>query len=284
MYFPDCWFKYPSIAFYGKLYEKVIKVYSGIRYNNSGNYYNNPIRDGNRHLYWKRKGSQLSSYHTYFIGGINRFFAYYLEKRDQRNSQRDQQITGHCNKLITKFEDKLNGVSNISDFSWKTFFDSFEYSKEFRQHLFTGHKELYDLLNRVIESEKLGEETFDTISVKVKQRIRKKARELEIPIPKIKNYDPTFDIDSISKGIIEEYELNSNDNIVYKDTGEHSAILKSKILQFHQFDHELAVKFIGKLNEIINDSYIWEGITKYRNIRKIKQENATKFTELLKDL
>lgn len=120
--------------------------------------------------------------------------------------------------------------------------------------------------------------------LRVKERIRKKARELKIPIPNIKSDDPSFDLESISKDIIEEYELNSNDNIVYKDTGEHSATLKSKIFQFHQFDYELTVKFIGRLNEIINDAYIWEGIVEYRNIRKIKQENTIKFNELLKDL
>jgi hypothetical protein len=78
--------------------------------------------------------------------------------------------------------------------------------------------------------------------------------------------------------------LNSTDNIEYKDSGEHSAVLKSKILNFHYFDYYLAVKFIGKLNETVNDPDIKRGITDYRNLRQSKEEKCNQFNKELDDL
>ena len=273
MYFSQSWFKYPSIASCRRLYEKVCTASRHWRHNDINN---NHIR--------KSSGISRAYNRRYSSNGISSFFIKkFVEDPNKERNQRKQQFAEHCNKLILEFSDKLDKV-NTSDFTWSSFFESFEYSREFRQHLLTGNPELFELLNRVIESEKAAGESFETISEKVKERIRKKSRELEIPIPKKKNDDPSFEEDSISKAIIEEYDLSSNDSIVYKDTGEHSAELKSKPLNFHHFDYHLAVKFIIKLNGITNDASIQEGIDNYRDIRKTKGENTVKFNELLKDL
>jgi hypothetical protein len=273
VYFSQSWFKYPSIASCRRLYEKVCTASRHWRHYDINN---NHIR--------KSSGISRAYYNRYSSNGISSFFIKKLiEEPNKERNQRKQQIAEHYNKLILEFSDKLDKV-NTSDFTWSSFFESFEYSKEFRQHLLTGHPELSELLNRVIESEKAAELSFKSISEKVRDRIIKKAKELEIPIPKKKNDDPSFNDDYISKVIIEEYNLSSNDNIVYKDTGEHSAELKSKPLNFHSFDYHLAVKFVIKLNEITDDASIHEGIDNYHDIRKTKGENTIKFNELLKDL
>ena len=285
MYLPDCWFKYASISSFGSLYEKACNItrncFRHCCYNIG--YSNKSKQTNDRPIIWTTEYGELSSRYTHYLGGVGRFFIYALERRDQKHNKQEQKIAEHYHKLILEFSDKLDKV-NTSDFTWSSFFESFEYSKEFRQHLLTGHPELWELLNRVIESERAAELSFKAISEKVRVRIIKKAKELEIPIPKKKNDDPSFNDDYISKIIVEEYDLSSNDNIVYKDTGEHSAELKSKLLDLHSFDYHLAVKFIIKLNEITDDASIHEGIDNYRDIRKTKGENTIKFTELLKDL
>jgi hypothetical protein len=145
------------------------------------------------------------------------FFRDWYKDVQEERGQRKQKIAEHSNKLVSEFEEKLNKDNQILGFTWKSFFDSFEYSKEFRQHLFSGHNELYDLLYQVIESEQSTQVSFMPIFDQVKQRLRDKLRQFQSTVYVMHKDDEDFDVTPVAKHIVEETDPNTKENFKYKE-------------------------------------------------------------------
>src|SRR5215207_3138274 len=59
----------------------------------------------NRQLPWPYKRRQLFTYSSYRGGGIACFFIRWLDKRDAEHNTKRQQIKGHSNGLIDKYNE-----------------------------------------------------------------------------------------------------------------------------------------------------------------------------------
>jgi hypothetical protein len=89
-------------------------------------------------------------------------------KQRPPTEQRQRQLTQHCNILIMEYNRYISDYIKIADISLEGYLSRFKYWKQFRQHLYTGHRELYDLIgqnNYHLFIERMGEDLLNGIAL-----------------------------------------------------------------------------------------------------------------------
>lgn len=134
------------------------------------------------------------------IAGIGGVLVWGFKKRIMKPGEQDTQNQTVARRLIDHSNDIIFGYKRfeyervrLTGYTLEEYLQGFRYRKELLQHLLTGHKEVYDVLNKTIESEKSYRETYNSIINKVGQRVREEAQKLSIPENPIKNQHPEFD-------------------------------------------------------------------------------------------
>lgn len=90
----------------------------------------------------------------------------YLENKKASTEQRQRQLTQHCNILIMEYNRYISDYIKIADISLEEYLSRFRYWRQFRQHLYTGHRELYNLIGRNdyhLFIERMGEDLLNGI-------------------------------------------------------------------------------------------------------------------------
>jgi hypothetical protein len=88
--------------------------------------------------------------------GFSAFFIRHFDLKDKQYESRDAQLTLHGNRLILQYEDFEFAHPKPAAENWRTYLSRFAYGTELLEHLYTGHRQLYDLLDS--DEERFGEE------------------------------------------------------------------------------------------------------------------------------
>ncbi len=85
-----------------------------------------------------------------------------VNTRDEAEKQEKQrQLEQHCDILIKEYTRYISDYPKIAGISLEEYLSCFRYWKQFRQHLYTGHRELYDLIGQ--NNYNLFKETIDDL-------------------------------------------------------------------------------------------------------------------------
>lgn len=211
-----------------------------------------------------------------------------MDKRDAEHNAKRQQITGHSNGLIDKYNEFAPNNPKLVDYTWEEYLQGFRYRRELLQHLITGHKQIYDLYNKTVESEKSHRQAFSSIINKVSERIRKEVKELGIPENPVEGKDPTFDEEGIVYYIVEEIQIDSWKGFSAGRDKYGGRTIKSnhKLFRTNSFDQRLLDSLVLKLNDTTRSPDISDGVSKCRsaqNTRDIcRRDFEGKFGTLLR--
>jgi hypothetical protein len=163
------------------------------------------------------------------------------------------------------------------------YLSQFRYNKEFLQHLHTGHTELYNLLNTVIESEKQSDNLFTVVLEKLKERIRKETEEIIKPDNENAREE---DEDEIANHILTEIDdintwkgFSSSKN----ETAARIIVSNNKWFHLHLFDQKRADNLVTTLDDIVRNPEISAYIAHYHNIRQIKDDKCSDFERKMND-
>jgi hypothetical protein len=150
------------------------------------------------------------------------------------------------------------------------------------QHLLTGHKELYDLFNNVLQSGKNSKDAYNSLFVIVKARTRKEAREVGI-VENPTAAELKFAELDVVHHIIDEIDFSKWEGFIAKDDPNLGRIIKSdhRVFSLNHFDKDQAMVLALRLNEAVHDPDIVAELSKYHAIRKTRQENEGLFEERL---
>ncbi|MGC1135406.1 MAG: hypothetical protein WA941_21440 [Nitrososphaeraceae archaeon] len=107
----------------------------------------------------RQSNTKYLAYSCYRSGWISAFFIRHIENRDDRNKSRLEHISTHCQILFSEFQ-RYDDIVYAGQ-TVKEFFSKFRYGNFLRQHLQTGHPEIYEPLKRVIQSNKTLEDLKD---------------------------------------------------------------------------------------------------------------------------
>jgi len=166
------------------------------------------------------------------------------------------------------------------------YLSEFVYARELLEHLYTGHREIYDLFDAAKQSEHNFSESFNKVFRKIQQRIKTELGKEIVFHQDAQEGRPTFNDEAVIPQIMNEIQIN-NFNGFYADTDNTGArIIKwdQRYHHIHNSNKELADKVASKLNEIIRDSQIIQDIMTYRRTRKTKDIDGQKFSEQLTSL
>jgi hypothetical protein len=168
---------------------------------------------------------------------------------------------------------------------WDKYLSKFRYGKELRQHLYTGHAEIYSLLNKTTSSENAFVTTFQETFDKVKDKIRRELRtEISFEVTP-QSSGPSFNEEPVIHHIMDKIETDKWDGFrAYMITRGRVIVSKGQKYDFYNSDEGLANKLALKLNDIVRDAEISNAITNYRNIRKEKDEACSAFEQQLGEL
>jgi hypothetical protein len=211
-----------------------------------------------------------------------------LDKRDDESKKRKEQLADHRNKIIKEYSTYLNNNLRTTESSLEGYLSQFRYNKEFLQHLHTGHTELYNLLNTVIESEKQSDKVFSVALEKIKERIRKETEEIIKPDNENAREEdkPSFDEDEIANHILTEIDdINTWKGFTSSkdETASRIIVSNNKWFHLHLFDQKRSDNFVTTLNDIVRDPGISADIVHYHNIRQIKDDKCSDFERKIND-
>jgi hypothetical protein len=67
---------------------------------------------------------------------------------EAEKQEKQRQLEQHCDILIKEYTRYISDYPRIAVISLKEYLSCFRYWRQFRQHLYTGHRELYNLIDR----------------------------------------------------------------------------------------------------------------------------------------
>lgn len=100
----------------------------------------------------RQSNTKYLAYSCYSSGWISTVFIRGLEKRDERKRSQLDHLVTHCEIIITDFKQR-NGYSIAND-TLLVHLSKFPYWNEFKQHLASGHTNIYEPLQKAINTNK----------------------------------------------------------------------------------------------------------------------------------
>lgn len=101
---------------------------------------------------WVSVGSQSTTHNfnrrRWAWGGLVPFFIRWLDIKDEERKAREQKIKSRRDELLKRYSE-FHFASRMKpiELSWRQYIELFPSHKIFLQHLYTGHRVLYDLLD-----------------------------------------------------------------------------------------------------------------------------------------
>jgi hypothetical protein len=93
--------------------------------------------------------------------GLSAFFIRHFELKDKQYGDRLTQLTLHGNRLLSHYEEFEYRSPKPAAENWKTYLSRFDYGTELLEHLYTGHRQTYDLLDT--DEERFGKQFNDLL-------------------------------------------------------------------------------------------------------------------------
>ncbi|HZD36090.1 MAG TPA: hypothetical protein VE130_12870 [Nitrososphaeraceae archaeon] len=117
----------------------------------------------------RRPNTKCIAYSCYSSGWISSFFIRYLENRDERKKLQIDHIATHCQILFSEFHRYENIIYTGQTVS--EHFSKFKYGNYLRQHFQTGHPDIYEPLQKAIQSRETIEngENYKLYSLRLKE-------------------------------------------------------------------------------------------------------------------
>lgn len=197
-------------------------------------------------------------------GGDSRFFIYFLQKHGRTQGTKHEAISTHSTILALELKESR---SKQDDLSWKTFLDNFRYGKEFKQHLKTGHSELYSSLNLVLVGERNESGIYNTRYATIKSRIDSELGKIGVT-DDMKANKPRLNIPEIMDYVLQAGNIKDWTGFKFKriEGGSRALATNSNTFQIFGFDQPLADKLVLTLNSVFTSEILTE-IKTYQEIR-----------------
>ena len=276
-----------SINIDQRLHEAFSKIYQYIychfdRNRNNNSFANTSFRQPDRHSIRPPCKRKLLDSIRNRSGGDRRFFIYFLQKREHIEDTREGAISSHSTILAQKLK---QSKSEQLDITWKKFLSDFRYGKEFKQHLKTGHSELYSHLVLLIVNEQNEIEIYDTRYDKIKSRINSELGKIGVT-DNMKANEPRLYIPEIVNHILRVIDIKDWKGFQFKrnETGSRCLAINSETFQIFGFDQPRADKPVEVLNSIFKDSQLLKDIQVYQEIRDELKSKRKLFEEQLDEL
>lgn len=93
------------------------------------------------------------------------------QEKKRENENKKKALTKHSNKLIKKYNRFISDYLKVADSTLEEYLSTFTHWRHFQQHLYTGHRELYDLIAQndyYLFLERMKQDLLDGISLKSK--------------------------------------------------------------------------------------------------------------------
>ena len=242
------------------------------------------ISSGSKQVSRGKPSCQFPYNNINYHGGITGFFIHWLDKRDKKQGKTEQNITTHTSTLIEEFNSQRD-IFQPHDKGWKKFLKTFQYSTEFKEHVCTGHEELYEKLEALIQIEKkseIQEQFYNRISDKV----RTDCGNMGIGYS---NNDPPpwFDQRSLLMEIFSNFDMKNLKLLKLKQDG----YPKSWLLDYYggghrlnEMDEDLSKKLLAYLNSILMDKSLKKEFEEYQLVRDELIPTRKEFESDLDDL
>ena len=104
-----------------------------------------------------------------FKPGIDRWLDSKRSSMEADNT-RQGHLVEHCNKIVREYIQFATEKLRYVDSTWEEYLQGFKFRKELLQHLLSGHRQIYDLYNKTVQSEKSYRDTFNNTTNKVSER------------------------------------------------------------------------------------------------------------------
>jgi hypothetical protein len=253
-----------------------------------------------------KRFSEVSNSRQYFAShlnsggrlrrGLGAFFIYKSEKKDrihekrqeeikQDHDTRQQQIRIHCNTIVSEYNQHRFKARPL-EMGRAQYFSEFVYARELLEHLYTGHREIYDLFNAAKQSENNFSELSNKLFREIQQRIKTELGNEIVFHQNAQVGHPTFNDEAVVTQIMDEIEINNFYGFYTDSDNTGARIIKwdQRYHHLHNSDQELADKVALKLNEIVDDPQTIQDVSAYRKTRERKDIGGQKFSEQLTSL
>jgi hypothetical protein len=216
------------------------------------------------------------------VGGLDllgAFIFYSQGRRDTLQNAIQEKITTHSRKIVEDLREHRSKRDNIG---WSEVFRDFRYRTELIQHLYTGHKVLYSSLQGVFAPEKKEAETHDSVSTKLRTRIKTEVSRIGVENTPESN-TPRFNAESVTEHVLRDIDINQWKGFEFKRdrTGARCIVTSVESFQIFGFDQKLADQFVVTINSIFNDPDLIKNIQAYQESRKEMKVQRKSFDDEL---
>jgi hypothetical protein len=93
------------------------------------------------------------------------------EEKNRQNKNKKKTLIEHCGKLVSEYNRFISGYFKDTDSSLEEYLSTFTYWRHFQDHLYTGHRELYDLIGHddyYLFLQRMKQDLLDGINLKLK--------------------------------------------------------------------------------------------------------------------
>jgi hypothetical protein len=192
---------------------------------------------------------------------------YWLDRLDKKSDKTEQNITTHSSTLIQEFKQQRD-IFSPHDNGWNKFLKKFQYGIEFKEHLSTGHPELYSELESLIEVEEksdIQKQFYD----KILNKVRIDCQKMGIGYSN-NNPPPWFDQRGLVKSIFNNIDMNNLKLLQLVEGGfpkAWSIIYNNEGYRLNEMDKELSDKLVTHLNSILLNKELQKEFKDYQLVR-----------------
>lgn len=204
----------------------------------------------------------------------------------ETDNNRRIHIAEHCNKIAREYIQFASKKIRYVESTWEEYLQDFRYRKELLQHLITGHRQIYDLYEKTVQSEKSFREIFNHTISEINEKVRQAKNELGIPQNPVEGQQPTFSEEYIVRHIVEEIHVDNWTGFSADRDVKGGRVIKSNDRSFrtNYFDKRLLDSLVLRLNDIVQSSEVRAEMERYRNAQGIKDTLEADFKSEFDDL